>query len=118
MNAADMIALSVEPPVELQQVRYFLAICDERNFTRAAQRCGVRQPSLTTAIRRLERAIGGEVFVRSSPVRLTALGTALQPLFAQIHNVVASVTHIAAAHRRSGDLHPPLAWPAEHEAHQ
>ena len=30
----------------MNQIRYFLALCEERNFTRAAKRCGVSQPSL------------------------------------------------------------------------
>jgi Bacterial regulatory helix-turn-helix protein, lysR family len=45
--------------METQHVRYFLAICNELNFTRAAKECGIAQPSLTTAIQRMEREIGG-----------------------------------------------------------
>jgi DNA-binding transcriptional LysR family regulator len=41
--------------MQMQQVHYFLALCEELNFTRAARRCGVSQPSLTTAISALER---------------------------------------------------------------
>src|SRR5262245_31012171 len=37
-------------PMQMHQIRYFLALCEERNFTRAARRCGVSQPSLTNAI--------------------------------------------------------------------
>jgi hypothetical protein len=33
--------------MEMHQVRYFLALCEELNFARAAGRCGVSQPSLT-----------------------------------------------------------------------
>jgi DNA-binding transcriptional LysR family regulator len=42
--------------MEMHQVRYFLALCEERNFTRAAKRCGVAQPSLTHAIKQLEKS--------------------------------------------------------------
>jgi hypothetical protein len=35
--------------MEMHQVRYFLAVADELNFTRAAERCHVAQPSLTRA---------------------------------------------------------------------
>jgi DNA-binding transcriptional LysR family regulator len=46
----------------MHQVRYFLALCEELNFTRAARRCGVSQPSLTTAISALERDLDGALF--------------------------------------------------------
>jgi Bacterial regulatory helix-turn-helix protein, lysR family len=52
--------------METQHVRYFLAICNELNFTRAAKECGIAQPSLTTAIQRMEREIGGALFLRST----------------------------------------------------
>jgi DNA-binding transcriptional LysR family regulator len=45
--------------MEMQQVRYFLATASELNFTRAAERCNVTQPSLTRAIRHLEDELGG-----------------------------------------------------------
>jgi len=44
--------------METQHVRYFLAICDELSFTHAAQECGIKQPSLSEAIKRMEQAIG------------------------------------------------------------
>jgi DNA-binding transcriptional LysR family regulator len=40
--------------MEMQQIRHFLLLCEEGNFTRAANRCAVRQPSITRAIRLLE----------------------------------------------------------------
>ena len=40
--------------MEMHQVRYFLAVCETLNFTRAAERCNVAQPSLTRAIQKLE----------------------------------------------------------------
>ena len=51
--------------MEMHQVRYFLALCEERNFTRAAKRCGVAQPSLTRAIKQLEAELGGLLFDRN-----------------------------------------------------
>ena len=52
--------------MQMNQIRYFLALYDERNFTRAAKRCGVSQPSLTNAIKRLEQILGGPLFDRAS----------------------------------------------------
>ena len=45
--------------MQMQHVSYFLALCEERSFTRAAKRCGVSQPSLTNAIMALEQELGG-----------------------------------------------------------
>jgi LysR family hydrogen peroxide-inducible transcriptional activator len=63
--------------MQLQEVRYFLAVLQERSFTRAARRCGVSQPSLTNAIRRLEQDLGGALFERKPAVALTVLGHAV-----------------------------------------
>ncbi|MBX9635173.1 MAG: LysR family transcriptional regulator [Magnetospirillum sp.] len=66
--------------MEIQQTRYFLALCDSRNFTRAAEMCGVTQPSLTKAIKKLEDEFGGALFRRErSLTHLTDLGLLLRP---------------------------------------
>ena len=44
--------------MDLQQLRYLAALADERHFGRAAARCHVSQPALSTAIRRLEEEVG------------------------------------------------------------
>ena len=69
--------------MEMHQIDYFLALCDERNFTRAARRCRVAQPSLTNGIKALEAQLGGALFARK-PVVLTALGRAVAPYLRQI----------------------------------
>ena len=70
--------------MEMHHVRYFLALCEELNFTRAARRCGVTQPSLTNAIRALERELGGAVFNRRPRIELTELGRAVRPYLQEI----------------------------------
>jgi len=67
--------------MELHQVRYFLALAQSLNFTRAAEACNVTQPALTKAIQRLEAELGGALLLRErSLTRLTPLGEAMRPL--------------------------------------
>ena len=76
-----------ESPLELAQIRYFVTLCRERNFTRAARRCGVSQPSLSNGIKALECELGGKLFERSD-MSLTPLGKSLRLHF---ESAVASV---------------------------
>jgi DNA-binding transcriptional LysR family regulator len=71
--------------MELHQVRYFLAVCEELNFTRAASKCHVTQPSLTRAIKLLEAEFGGLLFHRLRPsAALTELGKVVHPYLQSI----------------------------------
>lgn len=66
--------------MELHQIKYFLALCDTRNFTRAAEACNVTQPALTRAIKKLEEELGGPLFRRERNLsHLTELGRLMQP---------------------------------------
>jgi LysR family transcriptional regulator, hydrogen peroxide-inducible genes activator len=72
--------------MEMHQVRYFLALCEELNFTRAAERCHVAQPSLTRAIKQLEEELGGALFHRErANTHLSELGRTLKPYLEQVH---------------------------------
>jgi len=78
--------------MELHQVRYFLALCEEQNFTRAAKRCGVSQPSLSNAIKRLEEELGGSLFYRHRVgCSLSELGLELRPHLAKLGETVTDV---------------------------
>jgi DNA-binding transcriptional LysR family regulator len=71
--------------MEFQEVRYFLALCDTLNFTRASERCNVSQPALTRAIRNLEGKLGGALVHRErGNTHLTELGRIMQPYFRQV----------------------------------
>lgn len=66
--------------MELQQLRYVLAVAELRNFTRAAEREHVVQSALSHQVKALERELGVELFARTSRrVELTAAGAAFLP---------------------------------------
>lgn len=70
----------LEADMEMNQIRYFLAVCEHRNFTYAAAAPNVSQPSVTTAIKKLEHELGGPMFLRDrAGYRLTPLGLIVQP---------------------------------------
>ncbi len=82
--------------MEMHQVRYFRAMCEELNFTRAAASCNVSQPSLTRAIANLEREFGGLLFTRErSNTRLTELGRIVKPYLDQVYEQAANAVEHA-----------------------
>jgi DNA-binding transcriptional LysR family regulator len=82
--------------VELHQIRYFLALCQELHFTRAAERCAVAQSSLTRAIKALETELGGELFHRErANTHLTRLGEGVRPLLEQAYLQVQAAQQVA-----------------------
>ena len=95
--------------MEIQQVRYFLALCEEQNFTRAAKRCGVSQPTLTLAIKKLEAELGGPLFQRSRTTsRLTPLGSVAWPHLAAVESAVIGAKREAAAFLNTTELPLPF----------
>ena len=63
--------------MEMHQVRYFLAVADTLNFTRAAELCYVSQPALTRAIQQLEEELGGLLLRRERISRISAGSSSL-----------------------------------------
>jgi LysR family hydrogen peroxide-inducible transcriptional activator len=87
--------------MNFQTVTYFLTLCEERNFTRAAKRCGIAQPTLTTSIKRLEYQLGGALFhrARASRSEPTTLALAIKPHFERIIQTMEAARRIAGKHR-------------------
>jgi LysR family hydrogen peroxide-inducible transcriptional activator len=85
--------------MEMHQIRYFLAVAEHLNFTKAAENCNVSQPSLTRAIKLLEEEFGGLLFHRErANTHLTDLGRTVRPHLQQIFD------EADAAKQRAQDL--------------
>jgi len=73
--------------MELHQLKYFIAVVETGNFSRAAKRCFVAQPSLSQQIIKLEKEIGQKLFDRlGKNVVLTEAGSTLLPSAKKIIN--------------------------------
>jgi DNA-binding transcriptional LysR family regulator len=88
--------------IELRQLRYFLAVAEELNFTRAARRLNIVQQTLSEGIAQLEHTIGLHLFERTTrPVQLTDTAVRWLPYVREVVEAAERAQH-AAAHLRSG----------------
>jgi Bacterial regulatory helix-turn-helix protein, lysR family len=83
--------------MHMREVRYFLSLCEEENFVRAARRCGVTQPSISVAIKQLEVKFGGPLFDRNRrTTRISALGAIVRPYLADMERSATDAKREAA----------------------
>jgi LysR family transcriptional regulator, hydrogen peroxide-inducible genes activator len=82
--------------MEMHQVRYFLALAEELNFTRAGDRCNVTQPALSRAIKLLEEELGGLLFRREhESTHLTDLGHMVRPHLQSVYHHSMLAKHLS-----------------------
>ena len=104
--------------LELRHLRYFVAVAEELNFSRAAERLHMAQPPLSAAIRQLEQELGTELLLRTTrEVRLTEAGSAF---LAGAHRTLAELERARldtqrAAAGETGRLRIAFSWSARFE---
>ena len=104
--------------MELRHLRYFVAVAEELNFSRAAERLHMAQPPLSAAIRQLEQEIGSELLLRTTrEVRLTGAG---QAFLEGAYRTLAELERATGDARRAaagelGSLRVAFSWSARFE---
>ncbi len=88
--------------MELRHLRYFVAVAEERNFTRAAQRLHIAQPPLSRQIQQLEETLGVQLFERNSrPLKLTETG---KFFYGHAVQLLAQTAELESMTRRVGNI--------------
>jgi DNA-binding transcriptional LysR family regulator len=94
--------------IELRQLKYFIAVAEEKHFGRAALRLHMTQPPLSQAIQNLEGLLGAKLFIRTTrQIQLSAAGIALLPEAKRLLAQAELLPDIAqrAANGQTGTLH-------------
>ncbi|MEE9322279.1 MAG: LysR family transcriptional regulator [Granulosicoccus sp.] len=82
--------------IDLRRVRYFLALCESLNYSRAARALSISQPALTKSIIRLEADLGGKLLRRvGKNTHLTPLGKAMKSQFQELEQAAGRAAALA-----------------------
>lgn len=85
--------------MDIRQLRYFVAVVEARNFTRAAENLHIAQPPLSRQIQLLEEALGVTLLIRARPVQMTDAG---RLFYEQALQVLGRIEQMQEATRRVG----------------
>ena len=86
--------------LKLKDLRYLVAVADQRHFGRAAARCFVSQPTLSAQLKKLEQALGVQLIERApNAVSLTAVGEEIVARARRIIEASAEVVELARSHQ-------------------
>ncbi|QSN63286.1 LysR family transcriptional regulator [Caballeronia sp. M1242] len=92
--------------MEMRHLRYFVAVAEEKNFTRAAQRLNIAQPPLSRQIQQLEETLGVQLLERNSrPLKLTETG---KFFYSHASQLLAQTAELESMTRRVGNIERSL----------
>src|SRR5690348_5066324 len=96
MVILSIARLNGSPAVTLTELRYVVALAQERHFGRAAQKCFVTQPTLSLALAKLEDELGVKLFERNkNEVLVTSRGQAIVEQARRVLDEVNKIPHLA-----------------------
>ena len=88
--------------MELRHLRYFIAVAEEKNFTRAAERLCIAQPPLSRQMQQLEEELGISLFARGSrPLKLTEAGNFF---YAHAQQILSKTAELKSMTQRVGHI--------------
>lgn len=89
--------------MDVRQLKYFVAVANTRNFTRAAEQLHIAQPPLSRQIQLLEEELGVQLLLRNSrPVRLTEAG---RMFYEQAVQIINRMDQLKTTTRQLGQAH-------------
>lgn len=92
-------------PVEVRDMLYILAVCEERSFSRAAEKYYITQPALSKIVKRVEGNLGTQIFDRGSvPLKVTPEGEVFVEYFRKMQEIqeeIESYCNEMRRHRKS-----------------